>query len=189
MRLIYLLPVISLLLISCGGRTISPGFAENLIIDMPEDNVEKEDVEVVNIIQTSKTEAIAESKLKTAFRLERVQGKWVVREIKIGHGPWEPASHLAPTLEAIRIDETRRLLDRLAEAIQKYRETNGSLPVFRNYVALSDLLSPQYLTPLIRMDAWRHPLGAARDKNSIVIWSAGPDGKSGTNDDIRKIIS
>jgi hypothetical protein len=77
------------------------------------------------------------------------------------------------------------MLERIGEAIAKYQASNGSLPVFTDYVSLSDLLSPEFLTPLIRLDSWRRPLAAERrDSSSIVIQSAGPDGKFGTGDDI-----
>ena len=88
------------------------------------------------------------------------------------------------TLNEVKTEETKKLLDRIAQAIQKYQESTGHLPAFDNYVALSDALSPEFLTPLIRLDAWRHPLEA----QSILIWSPGPDGKSNTSDDIRKIF-
>jgi hypothetical protein len=82
------------------------------------------------------------------------------------------------------------MLEQIAEAVLKYKNANNSLPVFRDYISLSDLLSPKYLTPLIRLDAWGRPLGAERsDGNTIVVWSAGPDGKHGTVDDIRETIS
>jgi hypothetical protein len=103
----------------------------------------------------------------------------------LGHGLWEKVSNLVQTLEAIKIEETRQLCDRIAEAIRGYQEANGTLPVFKDYIGLSDLLSPRYLTPLIRLDAWNRSLGAERtDSNSIVIRSAGPDGRFGTKDDI-----
>ncbi len=81
------------------------------------------------------------------------------------------------------------MLDRIADAVRKYREATGSMPSFKDYIALSDLLSPKYLTPLVRLDAWRRPLAAERmDANTIRLVSAGPDGKFGTEDDLRLIV-
>jgi hypothetical protein len=94
---------------------------------------------------------------------------------------------LLQTLETVKTAETKEMLERIAEAIRKYQAANGSLPPFTDYVSLSDVLSPTFLTPLIRLDSWRQPLAAERrDSNSIVIQSAGPDGKHGTQDDIRR---
>ena len=82
------------------------------------------------------------------------------------------------------------MLDQVAEAVRKYRESTGNLPAFKDYIALSDQLSPQYLTPLIRLDSWRQPLEAERpNAETILLRSAGPDGKFGTADDIRHTVT
>jgi hypothetical protein len=177
--------LISLLLtVGCGARSMNRGLARDLIIQIPGEMLEKEDIEVVNVTQVGGSEAIAQTNVKAAFRLEKVRGNWVVREVRLGHGQWEKVSNLVQTLEAVKTQETREMLDRIAEAIRKYQEANGALPVFSDYIGLSDLLSPRYLTPLIRLDSWRNPLGAERAPTSVVLRSAGPDGRFGTKDDI-----
>ena len=159
-------------------------------MEIPVGSLEKEDVDVLKVTRIGGSEAIAETRLKTAFRIEKVKGEWIVREVRIGHGQWEKIGDLATALDAVKIDETRQMLDTIAEAIVKYRERTGNLPVFKNYVSLSDLLSPQYMTPLIRLDAWREPLGAERvDEGTVILRSAGPDRTLGTADDIRKVVS
>ena len=189
MRLKYLLVAV-LLLTACGKRNINANLARDLIAGIPHESLEKQDLEVVKVTQLSGSEAIAETRIKAAFRFEKVQGKWVVREVRIGHSQWEKISDILQALDALKTEETRKSLDRIAEAILKYREVNGSLPAFKNYVSLSDILSPTYLTPLIRLDAWRRPLEAQRlDANTILLLSDGPDGKYGTSDDIRRTVS
>jgi len=174
----------------CAGRSINTNRARNAIADMSQGALEKEDVDVVKVTSIGGSEAIAETRLKTAFRIEKVKGKWVVREVRLGHGQWEKASDLAAALEAVKTDETKRTLDRISEAIQKYRESTGKLPVFKDYIALSDQLSPAYLAPLIRLDSWKHPLAAEHTgADTIILQSAGPDGKLDTSDDIRLTIS
>jgi hypothetical protein len=181
---------IVLLLTSCSGRKISVDLARDLITETPPQILEKEDVDVVKVMHIGSTEAIAETRLKTAFRLEKVKDEWVIREVRLGHGQWEKVNNLSHALEIVRIEETQKMLERISEATMKYRESNGKLPLFKDYVSLSDQLSPKYLTPLIRLDSWRQPLGAeSLDANRIRIWSAGPDGKGGTSDDIQKIIA
>lgn len=188
MKLCHLLIAI-LLLTACGRRTIDANRARDLIIGTPQEVLEKEDVEVAFVRQVGGSEAIIETRLKAAFRLEKVQGRWIVREVRVGHGQWEKIGNLSKTLEAVRTEETRKSLDQIAEAILKYRESNGRMPVFKDYISLSDLLSPKYLTPLIRLDAWRRPLEVERpDADTILLRSAGPDGKFGTADDIRRTV-
>ncbi len=190
MRCGYLLTAILLLAVGgCGKRTVNVDYAKDLIAGIPQGALEKEDVEVIKVTQVGGSEAIAETRLKTAFRLEKVGGKWVVREVRIGHGQWEKIGNLLQALETVKIEETRKSLDRIAEAILKYRDSNGSLPAFKDYISLSDVLSPMYLTPLIRVDAWRRPLYAEHvNANTILLRSIGPDGLFATADDIIRTV-
>jgi hypothetical protein len=159
-------------------------------VDLPREVLEKEDVEIIKMTHVGRTEAIAETRLKTAFRFEKVGDEWVIREVRIGHGQWAKIDSLTKALEGVKIEETRNMLGQIAEAVLKYRSASGSMPVFDDYISLSDLLSPTYLTPLIRLDAWRNPLAAERpEADTVVVWSAGPDGKHGTGDDIRRTIT
>lgn len=183
----YLL-VFLLFLSACGGRSMNKHLARDLIIHIPAEALEKKDVEVVNISQVSGSEAIAETTLKTAFRLERVKGAWIVREVRIGHGQWEKISNLVTTLESVKVAETGEMLDRIVEGIRRYRQNSGSLPDFKDYIGLSDLLSPKYVTPLIRLDSWRRPFWAEKTSGGIVIRSAGPDGRYYTADDISRTV-
>jgi hypothetical protein len=176
--------LLSILLTACGGRAINKNLAQQLIASLPQVALKNGDVDVESVTQMGK-EAIVETRLQTAFRFEKINGNWVAREVRVGHGQWESISDIARTLEKAKVDETRKILEKIAAAIEKYLEKNGSLPAFKDYVALSDLLAPTYLNPLIRLDAWRRPLAAGRlGPNSIRLASAGPDGKFGTGDDI-----
>jgi hypothetical protein len=187
MRFLYLVFPI-LLLSACGGRNIHTGNARDLIISIPQEALEKEDIDVVKVTQSSGAEAVVETRLNTAFRMEKVSGKWEVREVRLGHGQWEKIGNLVRTLELVKIEETRDMLDKIAQSIQAYQKATGALPEFTDYISLSDKLSPKFMTPLIRLDAWRRPLGAARTNDSIAIWSNGPDGNPGNRDDIRKSV-
>jgi hypothetical protein len=187
----FLFPLLCILLTAgCAGRKIDNNNARDVILELPQSTLEKKDVEVIKVTQISGAEAIAETRLKTAFRLEKVKGAWIVRDVRLGHGQWEKVNNLAAALEAVKADETRKMLDQVAEAVRKFRESTGNLPAFKDYIALSDQLSPQYLTPLIRLDSWRQPLEAERpNAETILLRSAGPDGKFGTADDIRITVT
>ncbi len=183
------LPVIflvsTLLLIACGGRSLSKNAARAIIANSPVTNFDKKDVFIEGITQVSSNEALVEASVKAAFRLEKVHGEWVIREVRLGERPWENLQDILTALEAVKTEETRKMLETIAAAIAQYWLKNGSLPAFKDYVALSDKLNPDYLTPLIRLDAWRRPLAAQLvGSNTIRLSSAGPDGKFGTPDDI-----
>lgn len=187
----FLFPLLCILLTAgCAARSVNKDRARDAILELPQSALEKEDVEVVKVSRVGGTEAIVETQLKTAFRLEKVKGEWIVREVRLGHGQWEKVSNLAAALEAVKADETGKMLDQVTEAIRKYRESTGNLPAFKDYIALSDQLSPRYMTPLIRLDSWRQPLEAGSpDAETILLRSAGPDGKFGTADDIRYTVT
>ena len=184
----YLLAAL-LLLSACGGRRISADLATDAILGIPGESLEEKDIEVLKVSQVSGTEAIAETTVKAAFRLEKVRNRWVAREVRLGQGQWEKIENLERALMEVRAEDTRKLLDQLAEAILKFRNEKGTLPEFKDYVGLSDLLSPAYISPVIRLDAWRRPLEASRqDSNTILLRSAGPDGNFNTPDDIRRTV-
>jgi hypothetical protein len=178
------------LVTGCAPRSITNNVARDRIVVVAEDLLEKEDIEVLKVTRVGGTEAIAETRLKTAFRLEKVNEEWLVREVRIGNGQWEKIINLSAAIESIKIEETRRLFDQLAAAVLKYRESKANLPTFKDYIDLSDQLCPKYMTPLIRLDSWRQPLSAERSNaDSITLRSSGPDGKLGTPDDLTRTIT
>jgi hypothetical protein len=159
--------------------------AQDLIVHLPQDILDKEDVYIESVSQSGERNAVVEAQLRMTFRFEKTGGKWVIKEVRVGHGQWENLENFLRTLERVKTEETKRQLERVAAAIEKYREKNGGLPAFTDFVSLTDALSPDYLTPLIRLDAWRRPLAAVNlGPNTVRLISAGPDGRLGTSDDI-----
>ena len=184
-RCLFLLAVFLLLLpTACGGRRMTDTLARNLIVGINSDVIQKNDVEVVNVRQITASEAIAETRTRVAFRFENTGNVWHAREIRVGHGQWESIENIERALNQIKTEETTELLSRIAEAIQKYREANQRFPVFKDYVDLSDQIAPGFMTPLIRLDAWRRPFEATMSGSDILLRSAGPDGIMGNQDDI-----
>jgi hypothetical protein len=187
------IPFILLLVLvaPCGCRkNINNDNARKAIIAMPQETLEKEDIDVTYVTQIGSASAVAETRVKTAFRLQKINDEWVVTDIRIGHGQWEKIEDLASALAQVKTAETRLMLDRIAAAVREYHKETGNMPEFRDYVALSDLLAPKYLDPLIRLDSWRKPLRATTtDQNSILVVSAGPDGRFTTDDDISITIT
>lgn len=190
MRFHTFLILFILLFSACGGHRFTADDARDAITSGPQDILEKEDIDVVYVNQTGKTTAVAESRVKTAFLLRKVDDEWVVREMRIGHGQWEKIDNLTMALNRVKTEETRVFLDSIADSIRKYKEANGSLPKFKDYVDLSDILAPEYMESLIRLDSWRNPLRATLlDSNTVLVVSAGPDGRFSTDDDISITIN
>jgi hypothetical protein len=174
-----------LFLNACGGRSVNQKSAHDLIVALPDGLLDRSDVTIESVASTGPNDAVIETRVRTAFKLERKNGKWEVREIRVGNHQWEKVDNLVKALEAAKSEETRQLMSNLMQSIAKYREAKGTLPQTGDFVALTDVLAPEYLNPLIRLDAWRNPFTAFRPGESMVkLVSAGPDGRPGTADDI-----
>jgi hypothetical protein len=179
-----------LLLVSngCGGRAVNNSQARDILLGARADMLTKGDVQVIGITQLGPQDAVVEIQLHSAFRLRKVDGDWVVREVRIGRGQWENLDDLMRALQRIKIEETQSSLEKIAAAIEAYRRKNSRLPDCKNYVELADALYPLFLSPLIREDAWKQPLVAAFSPLSTIrLISSGPDGKLGTPDDIELV--
>ncbi len=188
-RIVCLL-LVAFLAAGCGGRTIGKKSARNVIADISPSELDPEDVEVESVGRTGSSNAVIEARVRVAFRVENERGRWVVRELRIGRHQWEKLERVLEALERVKVEETRRTLERLSSAIEEYFRKNGSIPAFKDFVALSDALYPNYLADIIRLDAWNRPLLAERlDGSTIRLSSAGPDGQPRTGDDIELIRS
>ena len=176
--------IAALLLSGCGGRSINKTAARDAIIGSQAAALATSDLEVLSVSQMG-SQAIVETDLHSAFRLEKVGSEWVVREVRVGQGQWERLDDILRALQQIKVEKTRQVLEKIASAIEAYWQKNGQLPQFSDYVGLSDALFPLYMSPMVRLDAWGDPLSATRvDLETVRLVSAGPDGKFGTADDI-----
>jgi Type II secretion system (T2SS), protein G len=182
--LLFLAGVFALVSAACGGRSVNKNSARALIAGIQATSVGKDSVTVDSVTQAGSS-MVVETQVKTAFRLEKTKGEWKVKEIRIGDREWESLDVLLQALERAKAEKTRASLEAVMDAVGKYRQKYGSLPAFRDYVALSDSLYPAFMDPLIRLDAWQHPLAAYRvGDDTVRLTSAGGDGKTGTADDI-----
>jgi hypothetical protein len=169
---------------ACGGRSVNKNSARALIAGIQSGSVGKDSVTVNSVTQAGNS-MVVEAQVKTAFRLEKAKGDWKIKEVRIGNRDWEELGLLLNALEKAKAEKTRASLEAVMGAVEKYRQKHGALPTFQDYVALSDSLYPAFMDPLIRLDAWQHPLAAhlvAAD--TIRLTSAGGDGRVGTADDI-----
>jgi hypothetical protein len=170
---------------ACGGRTITRSSAEKLLVSLPSGVLDNEDVKVLSVSQVSSGTAIVETTVRAAFRMEKVKGDWVVREVRVGNHQWESIESLLAALNRIKTEQTQKTLETVAAALARYSEKNGRLPTFDDYADLSDALYPDYMAETCRLDAWRQPLRAFREgADTIGLVSAGPDEKFDSPDDI-----
>ncbi len=185
LRFLALVVPLMLTAAACGGRSVTRGSAEKLLTSLPSGILDNEDVKVHSVSQTSASSALVETTVRAAFRMEKVKGDWVIREVRIGNHQWESIENFVAALNRVKTEQTQRILETVAAALARYKEKNGRLPAFDDYTDLSDALYPDYMTEIYRLDAWRQPLKASREgTDTIRLASAGPDGKFDSADDI-----
>lgn len=185
LKVVLLALSLMFLLGACGGRTVTRSSAEKLLVSLPSGILDDEDVKVLSVSQVSAGTAVVETTLRAAFRMEKVQGSWVIREVRLGNHEWETIDNVIAALNRIKTDKARQMLETVSAALAQYRQKNGHLPAFDDYVDLSDALYPDYMPEAFRLDPWRQPLRAFREgPDTIKLVSAGPDEKPDTPDDI-----
>jgi hypothetical protein len=181
----FILLVLAALSAGCGGRAMNKRTAQHAILESTNDMLRADDVNVIAADLTGADQAVVTADVRVALALEKVKGRWTIRDVRLGQSPWEKLDGIIRALEHVKIQETRDSMQRLVASLEKYYEEKHSLPDFKDFVTLTDALSPNYLTPLIRLDAWRNPLLAFRAAPNVVrLSSAGPDGKAGNADDL-----
>jgi hypothetical protein len=182
---IFILVMLAALSTDCGGRALNKKTAQGAILESTRGMLRADDVDVIAADQTGADQAVVTADVRVALAMEKVKGRWAVQDVRLGRHSWERWDNILQALESMKIQETRDSMQKVAAALEKYHEEKHSLPDFRDFVTLTDALSPNYLTPLIRLDAWRNPLLAFRVAPSVVrLLSTGPDGQAGTADDI-----
>lgn len=174
--------LVLLSIVSCGKR-IDQQVKQTVRtfdnLSLSDKNIEVQDV------RESGGQLVAQIKVTTAVKMIRKDGKWVIDEIRIGDRQWEKADHVVAILNQKRSETTRRQMNVVSASINRYLAEKGTLPEVGTYEALIDVLSPGYLGPVIRVDAWSNPFRyRALSQNNYELRSAGPDGAVGTQDDL-----
>src|SRR5512143_1613678 len=93
---------------ACGGRTVTRSSAEKLLVSLPSGILDDEDVKVLSVNQVSSGTAVVETTLRAAFRMEKVQGDWVIREVRLGNHQWESIDNLMAALDRIKTEKARQ---------------------------------------------------------------------------------
>lgn len=148
-------------------------------------NLSKNQIQIKKISSgLTGSDAVVEAQIETAFRLVKDKDDWRIAEIRLGDRQWESFELVE---EAIRREKARRtnaLLQQMADAIEAYRKDRGQMPDADNVATLLDYLTPRYLNPPVRFDLWGKQFEYRGERDRYTLLSAGPDGKSGTKDDL-----
>jgi type II secretion system (T2SS) protein G len=162
-----------------GAREAREKIAQTLGFD------KADNVHIKNISRGPGAEAIVEAQFDAVFRFtEDKSGKWQPVEVRAGDRQWESIELIQTALRKEKALRTGAELRTIATALEAYRRDRGSYVSADSGAALMDHLSPAYLSTIIRLDAWSHELGYKGSATAYRLVSLGPDGKSGTDDDI-----
>ena len=111
---------------------------------------------------------------------------WRISEIRTGNRDWINLDQLVSAVNQQKQSRARADMQRIADALERYRADKGAYIVSDSHAVLIDHLSPAYIREVIRLDPWRQPYKYVGQRDTFTLLSPGPDGKDGTSDDIAR---
>jgi hypothetical protein len=158
--------------------------AELLGVTLPSDQVRIKELSALNLPLGSESSALITAFIQVDLRLTPDNRGWRVSEFKSGTRAWTMIGTLSSALnETKRVNATHDLTA-IASALVEYRRERGAFVVSDKESVLIDHLNPRYLTRVIRVDPWHRAYEYEGAQDRFSLRSVGPDGKSGTADDI-----
>jgi len=143
-----------------------------------------DDLDIRRVVSQNDVRAIAESTITASFRFRKVGNEWRVEAAQLGNRGWINVNDLLATFNEGRRRDTSASLQKLVAGINNYRTKTGALPNITDIVQLTDLLHPNYMTELVRVDGWGRPIEVGMSGTTFRLLSRGADGRLGTPDDV-----
>ena len=143
-------------------------------------------IEVRRVISQNETRTIAEATVTIGFRFAYAarSKSWNVEAARLGDGEWIDTVDLLATLNEGRRRATLASMQKLAGAIENYRQQKGTFPPAKTAAELMDVLHPRYINELVRSDGWGQEIEYSATESTFRLRSRGPDGRLFTADDI-----
>lgn len=162
-----------------GAREAREKIAEALQLDSPNS------VRVKDISSGPGGQAVVEATVEAAFRfVQEKDGKWRAVDLRTGDRQWQSFELIHTAIRKEKILRTTAEMRTLATALESFRRERGFYVVADTNSALVDNLAPDYLNPIIRIDAWSREFQYKGTTNSYRLASLGPDQKPNTGDEI-----
>jgi hypothetical protein len=153
-------------------------------VKLPSDAVRIKNTSSLGLPLGSEPSALAVALIRVDFRLEKNRSGWQVSECKSGDRSWMNVTGISAQVDQIKRSFATREMDLIAKALDAFRRDRGTFVISDKQAVLIDHLSPHYLTRVIRLDPWSRPYEYQGDRDHFSLRSNGPDGKSGTADDV-----
>jgi hypothetical protein len=184
---LHLLLIACFALTACTGARLSHDEARKKIAEIGQSSLIPDAIEIRRIVSQTETSAIAEATVTLAFQFKRASpnAEWRIEAVRLGDRDWISLDELLAAVNEGRRRTTAQAMQQLADGIEKYRSTHGSLPAARDIVALTDVLYPGYIPTLVREDGWGDSIiYEVTGLTTFRLVSRGADRRLGTPDDI-----
>lgn len=158
--------------------------AELLGVTLPSDDVRIKDMSALNLPFGTESTALITALVQIELRMTRGDRGWRVSEFKSGTREWTRIDTFTSALNETKRVAATQDLTTVANALIDFRRERGAFVVSDKESVLIDHLNPRYLTRVIRVDPWHRPYQYEGTQERFSLRSLGPDGKSGTADDI-----
>ena len=158
--------------------------AHLLGVQLPSDAVRIKSVSPLGLPLVSHQSALIDALIEVEFRIARDKDSWRVSLIKTGDSGWADPEAVLMEVNREKAARARTELQAIAKALEEFRSKRGFYVDSKNEAVLIDLLSPVYLSQVIRLDPWRRPYRYEGTHDHFSLRSNGPDGKENTADDV-----
>ena len=155
-------------------------------ISVPSDAVRIQEIAPSPVPLASKTSATVVAWIGVEARAVNEAKGWRVFELRTGDRDWVNLDQLVAAVNQQKQIRARADMQRIADALERYRADKGAYLVSDSHAVLIDHLSPVYIREVIRLDPWRQPYKYVGQRHTFTLVSPGPDGKDGTADDIAR---
>ena len=155
-------------------------------ISVPSDEVRIQEIAPSPVPLASKPSATVVAWIGVEARAVNEARGWRISELRTGDRDWVNLDQLVAALNQQKQNRARADMQRIADALERYRADKGAYLVSDSHAVLIDHLSPAYIREVIRLDPWRQPYKYVGQRDTFTLVSPGPDGKDGTADDIAR---
>lgn len=158
--------------------------ANLLGVQLPSDAVRIKSVSPLGLPLVSHQSALVDARIEVDFRFARDKNSWRVSLVKTGARGWADPEAILLEVNREKAARAQTELQAIAGALERFRSKRGFYVDSKNEAVLIDLLSPLYLSTVIRLDPWRRPYRYEGTHDHFSLRSCGPDGKENTDDDV-----
>ncbi len=155
-------------------------------VSVPSDAIRIQEIAPSPVPLASKESATVVAWIGVEARAANDAKGWRITDIRTGNREWVNLDQLVTALNHQKQDRARADMQRIADALERYRADKGGYIISDSHAVLIDHLSPAYIREVIRLDPWRQPYKYVGQRDRFTLVSPGPDGKDGTADDIAR---